>query len=81
MQTSSCGGRNLPPLCTLEGLFQAGSISGGSAAFCYVSGGTFLTLSFGTAPHNEPKIEKYIPHLKQNVSVDERTLKFTLKNK
>lgn len=67
MQTSLCEGCNLLPLCALEDLFQAGSISGWNAAFFYVSGGIFLTVSFGATL--------------QNVSVDECTLKFTLMNK
>lgn len=50
MQTSLCEGCNPLPVCALEDLFQAGSISGWNAAFCYVSGGTFLPASFWAAP-------------------------------
>lgn len=62
----------------------------GMQLFC-VSSGTFLTVSFGAVLQNEPKSRKggqpgislknYIPHLQQNVNVDECTLKFTLMNK
>lgn len=77
----------------MEGLLQAGSIGGWSAAFCSVSGGTFLTVSFGAAPQNEPKRRKRgqpeicfqkihtSPQTKCLPSVDECTLKFTIMNK